>query len=83
MYTRCLNCGSDKIVPNRELLDQGFSYPADSHAVMVERNPGAFIYKDRVMSPLVAHVCGDCGYTALIATQADELYQAYQSAQHR
>lgn len=82
MYKRCHNCGSDKIVPDVSLHDDstGWGYSANDHYVSVELNPAAVFFRDKLSAQLRAFICGECGYTALFAASAAQLYEAYQQA---
>ena len=85
MYTSCHNCGSDKIIPDLSLHDDntGWGYSAKDHFVSVARKPAALIFQDKLSAPLRAFICGECGYTALFAEGAAQLYAAYQQSLSR
>ena len=48
-----------------------FSAPVDSHGKLKTRvgytNPEAWVFKGPVLATLKANICGECGYTELIA----------------
>jgi hypothetical protein len=74
-YTRCLNCQSAHILSNLALQDAG-AYPSGSHKVSVEKGVAArLLGKKEGSSILQAHVCMDCGFTALFAQDLDQLSQ--------
>ena len=69
----CRACGSTRIIPNVEVLDQGEG--SDGHLqVVVCGDPHALIFKDRVYGKLRAWVCGSCGFTELRVRNPEELY---------
>ncbi len=76
-YTKCLFCGSEKIIPNVKLADYGAAHSAGDHQLIVEQYPDAWLLKGQVSTRLVAFVCADCGYTALFAEWPRKLYDAY------
>jgi predicted nucleic-acid-binding Zn-ribbon protein len=73
----CAKCGADAVIPRAILMDQGQGSQG-ALTVKVERHPEALFFKDASLSPLVARVCGLCGYTELYADSPEELYKAYQ-----
>jgi predicted nucleic-acid-binding Zn-ribbon protein len=72
----CAKCGSRKVVPDAELLDQG-QYSDGSLKAKYERNPSALFFKGRAVTRLLARVCARCGYTELYAEYPEALYEAY------
>jgi predicted nucleic-acid-binding Zn-ribbon protein len=72
----CAKCGSRKIVPDAEILDQG-QYSDGTLKAKYELNPSAFFHKGRVVTKLLARVCVSCGYTELYAEHPEELYETY------
>ena len=73
----CTKCGADRVIPRATLMDQGQGSPGVL-SVKVERHPEALFFRDATLSPLVARVCGECGYTELYADSPQQLYEAYQ-----
>jgi hypothetical protein len=72
----CEVCGSEKIIPEVRILDQG-EYSNGRLQVMICGNPNAFLFKDKLMGELKAHVCGECGHTELKVTNPQALYEKY------
>jgi predicted Zn-ribbon and HTH transcriptional regulator len=77
-YSRCLHCNSKNILPDLGVMDAG-AYPSGSHKVSIDRG-----FTDRLLSDVVrhekggtslirAHVCLDCGFTAIFAQDLKEL----------
>jgi predicted nucleic-acid-binding Zn-ribbon protein len=79
MELRCAKCGSERIVPLASILDQG-QYSDGKLKARIYSNPQAWVFKGAVYARLQARICGDCGYTELIASNANELYEAYRQA---
>ena len=78
----CRACGSTRIIPDVEVLDQGEG--SDGHLqVVVCGDPHALIFKDRVYGRLRARVCGSCGFTELRVTNPEELYLKYLGAREK
>lgn len=46
----------------------------------VPRHPEAILFQQSVYQPLVARVCGRCGYTELFVRNPEHLWDAYQQA---
>jgi hypothetical protein len=60
-------------------MDQG-QYSDGTLKAYVYSNPEAWVFKGTVYGRLQARVCGECGYTELFTTNAQELYEAYRSS---
>jgi hypothetical protein len=73
---RCPKCGSSKIIPRTRILDQG-EYSDGSLKVVIDGDPNALIFKDRLYGRLAADVCGDCGHVELTVENPSELYEHY------
>lgn len=80
MDQTCAKCGSDQVIPNVLVMDQG-QYSSGTLSLHIEADPTAFLFKGGKSIPLRAHVCGGCGYTELYATKPGELVELYRSAQ--
>ena len=76
MAQPCVKCGSRKVIPDAELLDQG-QYSDGTLKAKYERNPSAIFRKGRSVSSLMARVCARCGYIELYADDPAALYEAY------
>lgn len=75
-YSKCINCGSKEIATDLALEDAG-AYPSGSHQVTVDTIHTGFtarlVGKKAGKSLVRAHVCVDCGYTALFAQDPKDL----------
>ena len=76
MKPNCTKCGSAKIIPMAAVADQGQGSDGRLKA-FVETHPDAWVFKGPVRAKLNATICGDCGYTELIAEDPAALYDAY------
>ena len=74
---RCLKCGSDSVVPEARLLDRNENGARQPAEVGVQKNPGAWVFKDEVRVPTRVQVCGDCGFVEVYATDPHALWDAY------
>ncbi len=74
----CPKCHSTAIVPELNLVDYGRNQFASNTQVMIERNPNALVFKDRIYANVQAWVCGDCGYVEFYTGSHSELLEAYQ-----
>jgi predicted nucleic-acid-binding Zn-ribbon protein len=79
MDLQCAKCGSKKVVPLASVMDQG-QYSDGTLKAYVYSNPEAWVFKGTVYGRLQARVCGECGYTELFTTNAQELYEAYRTS---
>ena len=68
--------GSSKIIPNATIFDQGQGSDG-LLKVIVDGNPDALIFKDRLYSRLAADICGDCGHVELKVDYPGRLYEQY------
>ncbi len=79
MTSTCEVCGSDKIIPNVRVVDQG-EYSDGNLSLVVLGNPDAVIFQDRHYGKITAHVCGECGHVELSVANPRALYQKYLKA---
>ena len=79
MKPACEICGSNDIIPDVRIMDQG-QYSDGKLHVAVFGNPEALVFKDRLRSELKAHVCGECGHTELKVTNPHALYRKYKES---
>ena len=77
---RCLRCGSSKIVPRVRILDQG-QYSNGKLQVVIDADPDALIFKDRLYDQITADICGECGRVELKAEHPQELYEHFLRSQ--
>lgn len=76
----CPRCGSSKIIPGTRIVDQG-QHSDGRLQVLVEGDPDALIFKDRLYDRLTADICGDCGHVELTVERPNELYEHYLRSQ--
>ncbi|HEY1014009.1 MAG TPA: hypothetical protein VGE07_14955 [Herpetosiphonaceae bacterium] len=79
MTQRCDKCGSDKIIPNAEVLDHSHTNIYNL-SVAVNEDPNALFFKGRHTGTLYATICASCGHTELKATNLRELWDVYQQS---
>jgi predicted nucleic-acid-binding Zn-ribbon protein len=72
----CAKCGSQKVIPDAGILDQG-QYSDGTLKAKYERHPSAFFFKGRASTRLLARICVQCGYTELYAEHPEVLDEAY------
>ncbi len=63
------------------MVDQGQGSDGTLKALVGYTNPKAWVFKGSVHAALKANICGDCGYTELIAENPAALYEAYLKGQ--
>jgi len=73
---QCPKCGSSKVIPNTRILDPS-PYSAGKLQVVVDGDPDALSFKDRLFDRVTADICGDCGHVELKAEHPGELYKHY------
>ncbi len=76
MNLKCSKCGSGKVIPLAGMFDQGQSSDGKLKAYVCT-NPEAWVFKGAVYAKLKANICGECGYTELVAEEPAVLYNAY------
>ena len=77
MNPKCSKCGSDKVIPLAEMIDQGQLSDGKLKARVGYVNPEAWVLKGDVYATLKANICGTCGYAELIAEDPAALYETY------
>jgi hypothetical protein len=80
MSEQCGKCGSEKVIPLVNVMDQGQYSSGRLLAHIGFSNPEAWIFKGAVYAQLSATICGECGYTELTAENPADLYEAYLKA---
>ena len=81
MNLKCSKCGSERVIPLVGMMDQGQYSDGTLKALVSYSNPEAWVFKGAVYAKLKANICGECGYTELIAENPAALYDAYLKAQ--
>jgi hypothetical protein len=77
MDTKCAKCGSEKVIPLVDIIDQGQHSDGKLQACVGYTNPEAWLFKGGVYAQLRATICGECGHTELTAVNHAALYEAY------
>jgi hypothetical protein len=77
---QCSACGSTRVIPGASIADTG-QYSQGTLAVIVDADPHALIFKNRLRGDLLADVCGDCGHVELRVHNHVELYKHYRSSE--
>jgi len=72
MAQTCQACASPRVLRNAEFFCRGFMGP---YAVQVQARV-ASLFKRPAQSPVLAHVCLDCGHVELRASRLEELQRA-------
>ena len=80
MNPKCSKCGSERAIPLVGMMDQGQYSDGTLKALVAYTNPEAWVFKGAVYAKLKANICGECGYTELIAEDPAALYDAYVKA---
>jgi hypothetical protein len=76
---QCSYCGSAKIIPHVQIVDQG-EYSNGFLQVVIYGSPNALIFKDRLYGKLNARICGGCGHVELQVENPQELYEHFLEA---
>lgn len=76
----CLECGSEKIVPEVLVLDRASQHSSLNFRVAVDADPDAFIFTERNYSGVSAKVCANCGFIAFYADDPKLLWRAYKNS---
>ena len=63
MNLKCKNCGSEKIIPQVNMLDQGQHSDGTLKAHVGFEKPEAIFFKEAIYARLKANICGECGHT--------------------
>lgn len=77
MNSKCVQCGSSKMISLAPVLDQGQNSDGHLKARVGYTNPDAWVFKGSVYAKLKANICGECGHTQLVAENPSALYDAY------
>ncbi len=77
MNLKCKNCGSEKIILDVSVQDQGQHSDGRLKAHVGNNDPTAVFLREPVFARFKANICGECGFTELFASTPAELYAAY------
>ncbi len=73
----CLKCGSNKIIPNVAVIDQGQYSDGSLKAFLGNSKPDAWLLKGPIFAHLQASICGECGFTEMVVGNPTEIYRQY------
>jgi hypothetical protein len=76
---RCPRCGSTKLIRDVTVTDQGQGSDGKLE-IVVFGNPGALIFKDRLIGEIRADICGVCGHMEFRVANPGQLYRHYEKA---
>ncbi|MDC0274403.1 MAG: hypothetical protein P8M30_15105 [Planctomycetaceae bacterium] len=79
MTNPCEKCGSEKIIPDVRVVDQGHLSDGNLKAVVHGESVG-FFFKERVYGQLIADICGECGHAELKVVNPQHLCRKYQES---
>lgn len=74
---KCCKCGSEKVIPGVDSFFLGASSGGDFTARVGYANPDALVFSGPIYAKLKANICGECGYTELVAKNPAALYKEY------
>jgi len=74
---QCTKCGSDRVIPDVQIFDQG-QYSDGHLKARVDTKPAALMFKGTITSSLRGRVCGDCGFVELFVENPASLHAAWQ-----
>ena len=78
----CAKCGSKDVADGIRLMDRGHgSADAGDLAARAQAHPRAWLFKGSVRSPLVARVCGACGFVELYVEDPRAIVEAARKGQ--
>jgi predicted nucleic-acid-binding Zn-ribbon protein len=77
----CPKCGSSNIIPKQKVVGSEFGGSIDYRVIIRLREKSGTWRVKHYDHPLVARVCGDCGYTELYTAHPPELASVYQRLQ--
>ncbi len=72
----CAKCGSKDVADGVRLMDRGHGNEVRDLSARAQSHPKAWLFKGNVLSPLVACVCGACGFVELYVEDPREIVEA-------
>ena len=69
----CPKCGSNEVIDNAQLVDQGHHNMATDAVVRLVTRPNALFFKDPIVFKLQPYICGGCGYLESYVEKPDRL----------
>jgi len=69
----CPKCGSQEIVENAQLADQGHHNVVSDAVVRLVTRPNAMFFKSPIVFKLQPYICGGCGYLESYVEKPDRL----------
>jgi hypothetical protein len=76
-------CQSTRVIPGVRVVDNAGDQGKRALQVVVEGQPDALFFKDRLYGQLVADVCGACGHASLRVLNPEELFAQHLKSQSR
>jgi hypothetical protein len=73
----CPECGSNRIIKDIHIKEQGENYADLTLRAVYFENPDAWIFKKGIHSDIRAEVCADCGLLRTYAADPERLWSAY------
>ncbi len=74
---KCISCGSNKIIPNLLISDKG-AQGYGGLRIAIDKNPSAFILKQRKWLNLKGFLCCECGFVhTYCLDELDEMWKVY------
>ena len=71
MKSKCLNCGSEEILPDVRVLDRGDGNSSNALTLETFEGPKALVFKGTRQAEVKARVCKNCGFVMLFAHPCD------------
>ena len=68
---KCIQCGSDDIVTDVQILEQGHYGAMLNLRAGVHRNPTALVFKQTRFANVIGNACADCGFLMLAVSKLD------------
>jgi len=75
--TRCLRCGSDRIVRGAEVQDMGEHVARPLTVKLGEAHPDAWLFAGEQTVEVHADLCGACGHVELRVADPEAMWEAY------
>jgi len=72
----CRRCGSERVM-RAAVVDRHPDHPEAELQVLLDEDPAVIDFRGRVLRPLRAALCGQCGHAELYVEDAEALYRTY------
>lgn len=73
----CSKCGSDKIMSDIKIVDNGHMGSKNDLSIEFHKNPDAWLFQGTQKGTLLANVCGQCGYVELSVGNPGQMWILY------